>query len=82
MPLVKTRGREGGEWEKGTWEGKVSTLMPWAHFLHHPIPFIYYTFYASYGTEHSALNDVVLAQQSSLVGLGRAELTCSLKQHP
>lgn len=60
---------------KGGTGGKSEcTLMPWAHFPHHPIQFISYAFHASYGTELSVLDDAVLAQQSSLVHLGRAEL--------
>lgn len=47
-----------------------------------PMQFISYAFHASCGTKLSALEHPVLAQQSSLVGLGRAELTCTLEQHP
>lgn len=69
---------ELGGWEEGGQEGKLSTLMLWAH----PMQFISYAFHASCGTKLSALEHRVLAQQSSLVGLGRAELTCTLEQHP
>jgi len=64
-----------GGWKEWGREGKFSTLTPWVHFPPQCNLFLMPSMLLVEQNSLSALDYPVLAQQSSLVGLGRAELT-------